>query len=150
MFEKILIATDGSGHSEKAADIAIEIAKVSKGKVTALYVIDIGKEYATGDITYNIADEVIEAMRSSLKKQGEDATRSVEEKAKKAGVTVERKVIEGHPASDILKMAQDSKMDLIVIGSIGVTGLNKFLLGSVAEKVVRNSRVPVMVVPPSP
>lgn len=41
-------------------------------------------------------------------------------------------------------------MALIVIGSIGVTGLNKFLLGSVAEKVVRNSRVPVMVVPPSP
>jgi len=55
-------------------------------------------------------------------------------------------VLEGHPASDIMKFAQDSKMDLIVIGSIGVTGLDKFLMGSVAEKIVRNSKMPVLVV----
>jgi len=55
-------------------------------------------------------------------------------------------IIEGRPAEDILKLAGERKTDLIVVGGIGVTGLEKFLLGSVAEKVVRNSKVPVLVV----
>jgi nucleotide-binding universal stress UspA family protein len=50
MFEKILVATDGSKHSEDAADAAMEMAKLCKGKVTALYVIDVGKEFAFSDI----------------------------------------------------------------------------------------------------
>jgi nucleotide-binding universal stress UspA family protein len=103
MFEKILIATDGSKHSERAAKIGVDLAKLSGGKVTAL--------------------------------------------AKKSGVPVERKFIEGHPAEEILKVAEDTPMDVIVIGSIGKTGMSKFLLGSVADKVVRHSRVPVLVIP---
>jgi len=59
---------------------------------------------------------------------------------------VDRVIIEGRPAEDILKLAGERKTDLIVVGGIGVTGLEKFLLGSVAEKVVRNSKVPVLVV----
>jgi len=66
--------------------------------------------------------------------------------AKSAGLTVDRVIIEGRPAEDILKLAGERKTDLIVVGGIGVTGLEKFLLGSVAEKVVRNSKVPVLVV----
>lgn len=147
MFKKILIATDGSKHSEKAAEKGIEMAKLSNGTVTAIYIADIGKEYAPiGDVSFNIADEVIEGMRNSLMKRGEETTKVVEEMAKKAGVPAQRVVLEGHPASDIMKFAQDSKMDLIVIGSIGVTGLDKFLMGSVAEKIVRNSKMPVLVV----
>jgi nucleotide-binding universal stress UspA family protein len=145
MLEKILIATDGSRYSEKAADFAVEMATLSKGKITALYVIDIGKEYV-GDITYNVADEVIEGMKNTLKKKGEAATRSVEEKAKGAGVPIESKIIEGDPATVILKESE-GKMDHIVIGSIGVSGFGKFLMGSVADKVVRNSKIPVTVVP---
>jgi len=147
VFEKILIATDGSKHSEKAAEKGIEMAKLSQGMITAVYVVDIGKEYASiGDMSFNVADEIIEGVRVSLRKQGESATKHIEEMAKIAGIPVERKVLEGHPANDILKLAEDSKMNLIVVGSIGVTGLDKFLLGSVTEKVVRNSKVPVLVV----
>jgi nucleotide-binding universal stress UspA family protein len=146
MFEKILIATDGSKHSEKAAEKGIEMAKLSQGTITAVYVMDIGKEYAIGDMSFNVADKVIEGMRGSLQKQGDLATKHIEEMAKTAGVPAERRVLEGHPADDILKLAEDSKMNLIVVGSIGVTGLDKFLLGSVTEKVVRNSKVPVLVV----
>ncbi|NMB84944.1 MAG: universal stress protein [Methanothrix sp.] len=147
MFKKILIATDGSKHSQKAAEKGIEMAKLSNGAVTAIYVVDIAKEYAPiGDVSFNIADEVVEGMRNSLMKKGEEATKTVEEMAKKAGVPAQKVVLEGHPASDIMKFAQDSKMDLIVIGSIGVTGLDKFLMGSVAEKIVRNSKMPVLVV----
>jgi len=89
-----------------------------------------------------VANEVIEGIRGSLRKQGEAATKRIEEMAKTAGVAAETKVLEGHPANDIIKLAEGSKMNLIVVGSIGVTGLDKFLLGSVTEKVVRNSKVP--------
>lgn len=147
MFEKILIATDGSKHSEKAAEAGIEMAKLTKGKITALYVADIGKEYMPiGDMGSNMADQMIESIRNSLKQQGEAATKRVEEMASKAGVPAEKTVIEGLPADDIMRLADDAKMDLIVMGSIGVTGLTRFLLGSVAEKVVRNSSVPVLIV----
>ncbi len=147
MFENILIATDGSKHSERAAEAGIEMARLTKGRIMALYVADIGKEFVPiGEVSFNIADEVIERIRRSLEEQGEGATKHVEEMAKKAGVPAERRVIEGHPADDIMRLAEDAGMDLIVMGSIGVTGLTKFLLGSVAEKVVRNSRVPVLII----
>ena len=55
-------------------------------------------------------------------------------------------MLEGNPAAEILKLAKDESANLIVIGSIGKTDLEKFLMGSVAEKVVRNSTVPVLVV----
>ncbi len=147
MFERILIATDGSKHSERAAEVGTEMAKLYHGKVTALYVVDIGKEYVPlGDLSSKSSGEMIAGIRSSLLKKGEDATQKVEEIAKKAGIPVEKEVIEGYPADDILRLAVAGKMDLIVVGGIGVTGLDRFLLGSVAEKVVRNSKVPVMVV----
>lgn len=146
MFENILITTDGSKHSEKAAEKGLEMARLSKGKVTALYVADIGRYAVPGDMSYNIADEVLRGMKSSVLAEGESAIKRIEDKAEEAGVSFEGKVIEGHPADDILKFAKKAKIDLIVMGSIGKTGLEMFLLGSVAEKVVRNSKVPVMVV----
>jgi nucleotide-binding universal stress UspA family protein len=146
MFEKILVATDGSKHSEDAADAAMEMAKLCKGKVTALYVIDVGKEFAFSDISGNIADEVVEGIKNSLTKKGEAAVKRIEDKAKAAGVAFEGQVVEGQPAEAIINTASDSGMNLIVMGSIGITGLDKYLLGSVADKVVRSSKVPVMVV----
>jgi len=116
-------------------------------KVTTLYVIDVGKECASiGVLESNEGDDLISRIRSSLQSQGEEATGRIEEMAKSAGLTVDRVIIEGRPAEDILKLAGERKTDLIVVGGIGVTGLEKFLLGSVAEKVVRNSKVPVLVV----
>ena len=142
MFENILIATDGSLHSIRATKSAIELAKLSGGKVTALYVVDVNR--ALSDVSSNIANDVFEGLKKTMTKEGEAATRSVEESAKMANVTTEKKVVEGNPAEEILKMA--GGMDVVVMGSIGRTGLGKYLLGSVSDKEVRNSKVPVMVV----
>ena len=142
MFEEILIATDGSEHSVQAAKKGIDLAKLSGGRVTALYVVDPG---VLSDVSHNIVDEVVEGMRRSMMKEAEKATTFVEELAKAAGVPAEKKIVEGNPAPEILKMSKG--MDVVVVGSIGSTGLSKYLLGSVAEKVVRNSRVPVLTVP---
>jgi len=141
MFEEILIATDGSEHSLQAAKTGIDLAKLSGGRVTALYVVDPG---VLSDVSHNIVDDVVEGMRRSMMKEAEKAMTLVEELAKAAGVPAEKKIVEGNPAPEILNMSKG--MDVVVVGSIGSTGLSKYLLGSVAEKIVRNSEVPVMVV----
>lgn len=147
MFEKILVAIDGSTHSERAAAAGIEMARLYGGVVTILYVIDKSKEYAPlGDLVSKAVEDPFAAMWDMLKKQGEEAINRVEDMAKSAGVSVERKIVEGYPADSIINVAEKENMDLIVVGYIGISGLERFLLGSVADKVVRNSKVPVLVV----
>jgi nucleotide-binding universal stress UspA family protein len=147
MFEKILVATDGSKHSDRAADLAIEMAGLYGSTITALYVMDISREYAPlGDLISKLADDLIASIRRNLQEQGESCTKKVAEMAAKAGISVTQKVTEGYPAEDIIRTAKEEGISLIVMGGIGATGFDRFLLGSVADKVVRTSQIPVLVV----
>ena len=141
MFEKILIATDGSEHSERAARLGIELARLSGSKVTAIYVADISRMAHLPD------DMLLFSIRELLIKEGNEAVEFVEKLAGEAGVPCEKLVMEGIPGEELLSYASKANIDLIVMGNVGRTGLDKFLLGSVAEKVVRNSKVPVLTVP---
>jgi nucleotide-binding universal stress UspA family protein len=106
LMKNILIATDSSKHSKKASEVGIEMAMLFGAKVTTLYVIDVGKECASiGVLESNEGDDLISRIRSSLQSQGEEATGRIEEMAKSAGLTVDRVIIEGRPAEDILKLA---------------------------------------------
>jgi nucleotide-binding universal stress UspA family protein len=150
MLERILIATDGSEHSKKAAGKAIEFAKLSGGKVIALYVADPSAHFAPAEEmmkasrSYEIADDVIKNLQDAMQKEAEQATKYAKDEAKLADVPFEIRIVKGHPADEILKVANDT--DLVVMGSLGRTGVSRYLLGSVTEKVVRNSKTPVMVV----
>lgn len=147
MFENILLAVDGSEHSQRAAKAGIEFAKSTQGKVTALFVIDVSKKYeGIGGVSWNIADEVVLGMEQSLKQCGNDTLKIVGEMAKKAGVSFESKMVEGQPAVEIMKTAEDADMSLIVMGRLGRSGISKFLMGSVADKVLHNSKIPVLMV----
>ena len=66
--------------------------------------------------------------------------------AKAAGISASIEIIEGYPADTIIRIAEKENMSRIVVGYMGASGLERFLLGSVADKVVRNSKVPVLVV----
>ena len=133
-----MIATDGSKHSERAAEKAIEIAKLSGGEVVALYVAYLGKYLAPLD------DAMIKKLQDSMLKEAEDATNYAKKAADLAGVPLEKKIVNGYPADEILKAANDA--DLVIMGSMGRTGISRYLLGSATEKVIRNSKTPVMVV----
>jgi nucleotide-binding universal stress UspA family protein len=147
MLEKILLAVDGSKHGQKAAEAGIELAKLTNGKVTALFVIDVAKEYeGIGGVSWNIADKVVEGVKNSLQECSNDTLKIIGDIAGKAGVPFEAKTVEGQPAIEIMKMAENANMDLIVMGRLGRTGISRFLMGSVAEKVIRNSKVPVLMV----
>lgn len=140
-YKKILITTDGSENAREAIRAGMEIARLSQAKVYALYVVD------TTVNSLVIRDERWKkTMDEQLKTLGLEATVAVEEAAESAGVKVEFVNLEGNPAEKILSFAEEQDMDMIVIGSLGKTDIERFLLGSVSEKVVRNAKIPVLVV----
>jgi nucleotide-binding universal stress UspA family protein len=141
-YRNIVIATDGSENTQKAISYGIEIAKLSGAIVHALYVVDTS---SFSSIPMS-SDGGWEAMFEILRKEGERAVSAVKYQGEAAGVEVREVVWEGNPSNVILEFAEDNDVDLIVMGTLGKTGLDRFLLGSVAEKVVRGSTVPVMVV----
>ena len=141
MFKKILVATDGSEHGFKAAGIALELGKISGGAVTAIYVADTNRTAHLPD------DMLLLSIRELLIKEGKEAIAQVEVMAEEMGVPYEGAVVEGNPGSEIMRFAEEKGMEIIVMGTVGRTGLDKFLLGSVAEKVVRGSRIPVLTIP---
>lgn len=140
LYKKILIATDGSEQNKNAISYAIELAKLSGAKLYALYVVD------TAAFASIPMDAGWEMMYELLQDEGKTATKGVEELAKEAGVEVEQTVLEGHPSHEIIEFAEKNDVNVIVMGTLGKSGLDRFLLGSVAEKVTRNSKVPVLVV----
>lgn len=138
-YRNILIATDGSENSQRAISYGIEIAKISGARVYGLHVIDtfsLSQSWTAGR----------ESIYEILKREGEEATFKVKECGEVSGVEVKEVLLEGHPSNEILDFAENNGIDLIVMGTLGKTGLDRFLMGSVAEKVVRSSRVPVLVV----
>ena len=139
-FKKIFIATDGSEQNRRAVEYGIELAKIAGGKIFVGYVVD------TAAFASIPMDAGWEMMYELLETEANKAVQNVEQLAKQVGVDAETVVLEGHPSNEIIEFAQKNGIDVIVMGTLGKGGLDRFLLGSVAEKVTRNSTVPVLVV----
>lgn len=140
LFRNIVIATDGSKNVQRAISHGIEFAKLSGAIVHALYVVNtpstISENWTAGKETiYNI-----------MKNDGKKAVSKIKEIGEASGVEVREVLLEGYPSNEIIDFAENNNIDLIVMGSLGATGLERFLIGSVAETVVRGSKVPVLVV----
>lgn len=137
-FTKILVPTDGSEFTKAAIAQAIDLAKVTGGSVTALYVID---QTLFGNVP---VDSSVNAIYDMMNKEGHNATEFVKELGDENGVKVDEIVMNGSPVKTIVEVSKD--FDIIVMGTLGRTGFAKFMMGSVAEKVVRFAKCPVMVV----
>lgn len=135
MYNDILVPTDGSDGFENVTEHAIEIADKFDATIHVVNVID------TGVMRYDIeASEFIE----ELHQYGEKTTQEVAEQAEKEGIPVLEEVVEGLPYEEILNYADEKDVDMIIMGTHGRTGLGRVVLGSVAEKVLRKSEVPVL------
>jgi len=86
------------------------------------------------------------AFQERIETEGKEATAFVENAGKAANVEVESVILRGSPAEEIIGFAERNNIDLIVMGTLGRTGIKGYLIGSVAEKVVRHSKKPVLVV----
>ncbi len=144
LYQRILIATDGSEPNKKAVTYGIELARLSGAKVNVAYVVD------TAAFASVPMDAGWEMMYELLQKEGNEAIQQIVDDAKASGIDIEGSLLEGHPSHEIIEFAHNNEIDVIVLGTLGKGGLDRFLLGSVAEKVTRNSKVPVLVVRGNP
>ena len=136
MFDSLVIATDGSRSVERAVGVALDLADRFDATVHALYVVD------TGDVE-GAPEAVRDDLRAALEERGEAALAEVDERA--AG-EVRPVVREGRPPQVISDYAREHGVDLVAMGTRGRHGENRFLIGSVAERVVRTCPVPVLTV----
>jgi nucleotide-binding universal stress UspA family protein len=140
----ILVPTDFSEHSDKAIRQAADIAEQNNAKIYLLHVVDKVQQCA---VDYCIP---VESVTKAQADGAENATQKMREEvqkllqSRKIDVTFGVKV--GVPYEEILQQELDRKADLIVIGSHGRTGVKRAFLGSVAEKVTREAKCPVLLV----
>ncbi|WP_137286434.1 universal stress protein [Halorussus salinisoli] len=136
MIDTVVIATDGSESVTRAVRVALDLAERFDAGVHALYVVDTGEVESSPD---DLRDE----LRDALESQGEDALDAVRDHADRELVTAVR---EGRPAAEITEYAREQDADVVATGTRGRHGENRFLIGSVAERVVRSCPVPVLTV----
>lgn len=137
MYENILVYSTGSEGASKAIEQACELARTYDATIHALFVID---------QTYPAASEFDIAVEKQ-ERDGEKAIEQIREKAREAGVDITEHLRRGVPHKEILACAYDHDLDLIVMGTHGRTGFNRFVhAGSIAERVVRLAEVPVLTV----
>lgn len=135
--KRILVAVDGSATAVEATNVAMGLAKCTGADVVALFV-DSGRTMDPLEAMQTEEEEGVHHSRAGL---------TVAETAgTKNGVPVRTLVREGAVAHQILSAAEDEGADLVVIGSEGRTGLKRVMLGSIAESVLREAAVPVLVV----
>lgn len=144
IFTSIMVATDSSEAAKKAVDSAIRLAQKNNAKLYAVHVIVPGETKVTQHDPRDAEWE--KHMKEYLMTQGKEATHYVVTAGKIVNVAVEPVVLEGNPADEIVNFAEKNDIELIVMGTLGKTGIERFLLGSVAENVIRHSKVPVLVV----
>ena len=135
---KVLVATDGSEHSMKAVQRALELAEKQGAQVTLMSVAYYAADYLEG-MPPNIQDKLEDEAKAALKKGKAlfDAKNLPVETVMEAGLV---------PANLIIQKAQDDKFDRIVIGSTGQNALERILMGSTASKVVAHAPCEVTVV----
>lgn len=138
--DRILIAIDSSEYSLAAAEKGFELAQQLNVGVDLVFVIDIGKGFENVDAAITSK----EAM-ATLKREAKQRLEMIEATYK--GRDIVQLMPEGHPAEEIIKTAEARNARMIIMGTHGRTGLAHLLFGSVAEHVVRNATIPIMVIP---
>lgn len=141
--KKILVPCDFSEQAIAAFRVALDIARQSSGEVFLINVIEVPIMHDTVLMpTLNFEDALFREMEANAKKQFEKLKTKYSKEVKKVKSTV----IYGITAVSILNHIEENDIDLVVMGSKGASGLSELIVGSNAEKIVRRSPVPVLVV----
>jgi nucleotide-binding universal stress UspA family protein len=147
MYDRILVPTDGSDPATEAADHGFDLAEEHGASVHLLYVVEAdyqGTVEAYGEpggmATFT------ESILPALEAEGEEAAENLEARAAQRDIETTTEVRSGRAREDIVRYAEEEAIDLIVMGTHGRSGVERLLLGSVTERVLRDSTVPVLVV----
>jgi nucleotide-binding universal stress UspA family protein len=139
MYDAILFPTDGSDAAETALEAAIAAADAHGATLHVLYVADTNQPSLS-----NVQGRVTDVLEG----QGRDIVEDAASRARNAGVDTVEDVVQGGPSRTICDYVDDRGIDLVVMGTRGSRDIERIILGSVTERVVRNGAAPVLVVPP--
>ena len=149
MIKKILVPIDGSETARKALEYAVDLAKQTGSTIILLSVIDKSSFYDIPITFPNVISPtpLLETLEDYLRQTAEAYVADAEGLCRSKGVESRKIVNTGHPAEEIIKAAEDLKVDLIVMGSHGKSALGAALLGSVTMRVIHmETKIPVLVV----
>jgi len=140
MYDTVLVPTDGSDTVEQALPHALRLAADTGATIQILYVVDTRAIHAA-----DAADR--EAVEADLAEEGEAAVEVVADRAAAKGIEFETEIRRGTPDKEIVRHAEETRSDVIVIGTDGKTPREKVqALGSVSERVVDSAPIPVFVI----
>ncbi|WP_284337175.1 universal stress protein [Comamonas sp. NoAH] len=145
MYERILVATDGSPLSDKAVKHALEMAKLSGAALVALKVIPrYPRSYLEGGASVDMSE--IKRIEAKWAEQAQDVLNKIKAEGKELGVSVKTSIAKSDLiAESIISAAEKQKADLIIMASHGRKGIKRLLLGSETQHVLTHSQVPVLV-----
>ena len=147
MYKKILLPTDGSENAKRAAEHALKMGSRSGAEILVLNVVETPRFRGIRSVDKT-------ELRKKLEQEGQNAfdeysgmlAEIVDEGKCQKDVKLDLKFEEGSPADKILKTIDERNIDLVVMGTSGKHGINRFLLGSVAENTMRSAPCPVLVI----
>lgn len=143
------MAIDRSGYKERIINFTISLAKPLGAEIIAIHVIDKSTIVPATDAYGNyIGGDQIQATEDELRKQADEILSEAELLGDKEKVKVDKAIIVAHSscAAAIIDYAKRNNVDLIVVGTKGMTGLKHFLLGSVANNIISHAHCPVLAV----
>ena len=144
MDKRILLTLDGSKMSEQALPFAIEQAKLYGSELYMLRVINpLAKSYRTGLSSVS----VIQNAEEQLRELANDYLEIIAKKVRNEGIHVKIFSLIGVPYKEIIGFSEQERIDLLIMCSRGESGISRWLLGSITDRVIRGSRIPVLVVP---
>ncbi len=132
--KKILFPTDFSHTGDAALELATSLARDTGATLIIAHIEEAPNVYAGGEFYYGIPNPPTEELRRML----------MDVKPTDSGVAFEHRLLTGDPATTIVRLANEERVDLIVMGTHGRTGIVRVLMGSVAETVVRRAECPVV------
>lgn len=138
MYNEILVPTDDSEASRAAIDHAVQLASLCNGRVHGLFVVDSGPIENVGGVYPQAVDEIEE--------MGYDAVEQVEKAGEEENVETTTAVVTGVAHEEINDYIDEGDIDVVVMGTHGRQGVDRYLLGSVTERIVRTANAPVLTV----
>ena len=145
MYKKILVPLDGSEVAESALEHLKAVAIGCNVPETVL--LTVIEPVQTGHV-YGVSDKWLHDIQKKARVAAENYITSVADSLGKEGVTAKTAIVQGKPADTILDYAIDNQVDLIIMCTHGRSGVSRWTFGSVADRVIRYSTVPVLIVRP--
>jgi nucleotide-binding universal stress UspA family protein len=144
MYKKILVPLDGSDLSEAVLD---HVAAIAKGCQVPEVILIRVREPLDNSVRATLDPEIAEELDQAYNDEAASYLKKIASKLDKKSVSVKIEVLEGNPAEEIIKYSKENKIDLIVMSTHGRSGFSRLVFGSVANKVLRQTEVPILLRP---